>query len=101
MAIMTEHQRRLWQGMVDLIQRYLDGETTDFYGTVGKLEGSLDAAEIKDSMLVDMWYGYWTPLEARRAIQGNDVDAEKAKDELVAMKTFLLRQLRNSLAESG
>jgi hypothetical protein len=39
---MTEHQRRLWQGMVDLIQRYLDGETTDFYGTVGKLEGSLD-----------------------------------------------------------
>ncbi|WP_458250538.1 hypothetical protein [Geobacter anodireducens] len=60
---------------------------------VGELEGALDASEIKDYDLIDRWYDYWTPLETRRVIQGNNVDKVKAIDELVAMKSFLLSYL--------
>jgi len=49
---MTDHQSRLWQGMIDEIQHYLDGETEDFYGLVGRLEGALDASDIRDDQLV-------------------------------------------------
>lgn len=87
---MTEHQQRLWQTMIDLIQSYLEGKTEDFYGLVGKLEGALDASEIKDNTLINQWYDFWTPLEIRRAVEGNNVDKEKAIRELKNMKSFLL-----------
>jgi len=76
--------------MIDLIQSYLDEQTDDFYSIVGKLEGALDASEIKEEVLVSQWYDFWTPLEIRRAIEGNDVDKNKAIEELTAMKLFLL-----------
>lgn len=62
---MNEHQHRLWQSMIDLIDSYLIDENQDFYEIVGKLEGVLDASEIKDSNLINQWYDYWTPLEIR------------------------------------
>ncbi len=76
--------------MIDLIQDYLDGQTDDFYTVVGKLEGALDASEIKDEILVNQWYDFWTPLETRRAIEGDNVNKGKAIEELTAMKLFLL-----------
>ncbi len=39
---MNEHQRRLWESMIDLIESYLNNENKDFYCIVGKLEGALD-----------------------------------------------------------
>jgi hypothetical protein len=88
---MTDHQRRLWKSMIDEIQHYLNGETEDFYGLVGKLEGALDAADIKNDQLINQWYDFWTPLEIRRSIEGNDVDKQKAINELINMKNFLLK----------
>lgn len=86
---MNEHQRRLWQRMIDLIQNYIDGQDKDFCGIVGVLEGALDASEIEDISLIEQWYDYWTPLEVRRAVEGNNVNKFNALDELNKMKTFL------------
>lgn len=87
---MTDHQQRLWQNMIDSIQSYLDGKTKDFYNLVGKLEGALDASDIKDDVLINKWYDFWTPLEIRRTIEGNNINKQKAIEELIRMKEFLL-----------
>ncbi len=76
--------------MIDLIQSYLNGKTDDFVSLVGGLEGALDASEIKNELLVKQWYEYWTPLEIRRAVEGNKVDKDKAIKELISMRDFLL-----------
>lgn len=90
---MDEHQARLWKNMIDLIESYLGNETQDFYGIVGKLEGALDASEIKDNDLINQWYDFWTPLEIRRAIEGKEVKRTKAAiEDLVAMKEFLIKK---------
>ena len=90
---MTDHQKRLWESMIDLIQHYLNGETNDFYSLVGELEGALDAADIKDEKLIREWYDFWTHLETRRAVEGSDVDRPKAIEELKKMKEFLLEKV--------
>ncbi len=93
---MNEHQRRLWKNMIDLIQGYLIGQTEDFYQVVGMLEGALDAAEIKDQVLINEWYDYWTPLEIRRAVEGNKVQKLKVFEELQAVEKFLLDYQENA-----
>jgi hypothetical protein len=90
---MNEHQHRLWKNMIGLIEGYLNNETQDFYGIVGKLEGALDASEIKDNDLINQWYDFWTPLETRRAVEGKEVNRTKAVQELSAMKEFLVKHL--------
>jgi hypothetical protein len=90
---MNKHQHRLWKNMVDLIESYLSNETQDFYGIVGKLEGALDASEIKDNDFINQWYEFWTPLEIRRAVEGKEVNRTKAAEELIAMKKFLVKHL--------
>jgi len=92
---MSDHQQRLCQNMIDLIQNYLNGETKDFYGLIGQLEGALDASDIQDHALINRWYDFWTPLEIRRAVQGNEVDQEQAIEELSKMKQFLLEVKNN------
>ncbi|PCI92430.1 hypothetical protein COB11_07215 [Candidatus Aerophobetes bacterium] len=87
-SIMTDYQWRLWQSMIDLIQRYLNEETNDFYDLVGKLEEALDAADIKDKELVSKWYDFWTPLKTRRAVQGNNIDKEKAVSAMYKRPVF-------------
>jgi hypothetical protein len=90
---MNEHQHKLWESMIDLIDSYLDEENQDFYGIVGKLEGALDASEIKDNNLINQWYDFWTPLETRRAVEGNQPNKEMAVKELKAMKDFIIKNL--------
>lgn len=90
---MNEHQHRLWIGMIELIDSYLNDQNQDFYLIVGKLEGVLDASEIKDNNLIYQWYDFWTPLEIRRAIEGNQPNRDKAIKELNAMRSFLLKHL--------
>lgn len=92
---MNDHQIRLWHNMINLIESYLNGNTYDFYGLVGKLEGALDASEIKDISLINQWYNFWTPLETRRAIEGNNVNKIKAVEELKIMKSFLLSKIES------
>jgi hypothetical protein len=92
---MNEHQKRLWKNMIDLIQSYLEGETEDFFRLVGGLEGALDASEIKDEVLIDQWYDFWTPLEIRRATEGNNINKIEAKTELIKMKEFILKIISN------
>lgn len=92
---MTEHQLRLWQSMIDQIQRYLDEKTDDFYSLVGNLEGALDASEITDLTLINKWYEFWTPLEIRRAQEGNNIDKMQAMADLKKMKEFLMNNRPN------
>ena len=82
--------------MIDLIQGYLNGESNDFYGLVGKLEGALDVADIKDKKLINEWYDFWTPLETRRAIEGSKIDKQNAIIELKLMKEFLFKNHRDN-----
>ena len=90
---LNEHQHRLWKSMIDLIESYLNNETQDFYGIVGKLEGALDASEIKDNDLINQWYDFWMPLETCRAVEGKEANRTKAVQELAAMQEFLLKHL--------
>ncbi|VHO00990.1 hypothetical protein [Candidatus Rhabdochlamydia sp. T3358] len=76
--------------MIDLIESYLKNESQDFYGIVGKLEESLNASEIKDTILINQWYDFWTPLETLRVMEGNQVNRVKATKKLIAMKEFLI-----------
>ena len=88
---MNEHQHRLWESMIGLIDSYLNDQNQDFYIIVGKLEGALDASEIRDNNLINQWYDFWTPLETRRAVEGNQPNRDKAIEELKAMKSFLIK----------
>jgi polysaccharide pyruvyl transferase WcaK-like protein len=88
---MTDHQKRLWQSMIDIIQDFVDRKNDDFCSLVGKLEGALDASDIKDDILINQWYDFWTPLEIRRSIEENNIDKRKAIEELEKMKKFLLK----------
>lgn len=90
---LNDHQRRLWQGMIDLIESYLNSETQEFNTIVGKLEGALDASEIKDINLINQWYDFWMPLEIYRATDGNKINREKIIQDLQKMKKFLIKNL--------
>ena len=89
----TERQYQLWKSMIDAVDSYINNETQDFSGTVGKLEEALDPSEFKDVDLISKWYDFWAPLENRRATEGNEVNKPKAMVELMAMKEFLLSYL--------
>lgn len=89
----TERQYQLWKSMVDVIDSYMNNETQDFSGTVGKLEEALDPSEFKDIDLISKWYAFWVALESRRATEGNEVNKPEAIKELMAMKEFLLSYL--------
>lgn len=88
---MNDHQERLWQCMIDLIQDYIDNDAVDFYNLVGKLEGALDAADIKDAALVKQWYDFWTPLEIQRALKGHSIEKSNVINELIEFKNFLIK----------
>jgi hypothetical protein len=90
---MNEHQKRLWQHMIDVIENYLDKNNENFHDVVGELEGALDASEIKNSELISEWYDYWTPLEVWRATDSQDDDKEGVIDALQRMKTFLKKNI--------
>jgi hypothetical protein len=65
------------------------------------LYGDPSNTEIASSLAQDAhdawrdWYNFWTPLEIRRAIQGNNIDKEKAFLELIQMQDFLIKKITN------
>jgi hypothetical protein len=86
--------------MIDSIQAYLEGKNKDFSGLVGALEGALDAGEFRDGELVTRWYDFWTPLETRRAVEGNNITRSEAIKELESMKRFLSIQVQSESSDS-
>lgn len=77
---------------MNLHENILMTKKEDFYETVGDLEGTLDASEIKDKSLINEWYDYWGPLEILRAVKGDNADKTQAKRLLKDMQQFLLRR---------
>ena len=96
---LNDHQKRLLRNMIDMISKYLEHSSSDFYSLVGNLEGALDASELKDPELINKWYGYWLPLETRRAgkvYKGENVAYDEVKEELSLMLEFLRSIEQNS-----
>jgi hypothetical protein len=85
---MNEKQSRLWKKMIDLIESYYQGNIK-YSRLVGELEGAKDAAEFEQKHLIKKWYDYWTPLEIRRSLEGDDVSNEDCLKELKNMEDFL------------
>ena len=89
---LSNHQKRLWQSMINVISQYLKRSSSDFDNLVGELEGALDASGLKNAELVTKWYEYWGPLEefrASAACEGRKVAYEDVKEYLDAMIEFL------------
>ena len=86
---MNEHQKRLWESMIDMIQHSIDCQLCNFRAVVGELEGALDASGVTDRDIVSKWYDYWLPLEIRRVVEGDRFDKKKAAKELQAMQNYL------------
>jgi len=78
--------------MINVISQYLKRSSSDFRSLVGKLEGALQASELKNEVLVTMWYKYWGPLEIHNAnalCEGRKVVYDDVKEDLNAMMEFL------------
>ncbi len=92
MKIMNEHQNRLWQGMLEHIDNFRSGRLlySDF---VGKLEGSLDAGEIKNKQIVEEWYDHWTPLEIERATKGDTVERASVENYIQSLERFIREKI--------
>lgn len=90
--LMSEHQRRMWKRMIDLIDDYQRG-ATGFAQMVGALEGALDAGEFADSSLVGGWYTYWTQLETWRASGDPNVTYAEVSKPVQDMRNYLERQM--------
>ncbi len=88
MAMLNDHQVRLWRRMLQLIEEFRCGKLK-YYEFVGALEGALDAGEFRDKDLVDKWYDFWTPLEIVRAQNGSRVDVEDVEKYVSAMEAYL------------
>ena len=90
---MGEHQLGLWKHMIEATEGYLTGHRS-LAELINALEGSLDAAEIKDKDLVHEFYEYWDPLECAYApsLDPNwSPDEELARKAAEEMRAFLLR----------
>lgn len=91
-----EHQLRIWKEMIEKINDYLSG-SEDYRVFVKRLEGLLDASEIKDQDLIKEWYKFWTPLEiynADRIDTGKEAKKEEIIGEIKAMSEFLINELK-------
>ena len=83
----SDHQRRIWQQMLQIIEDYLS-EKILYAEMVGNLEGALDAGDFKDENIREKWYDLWTPLEIFRATEG-DVNEADVKKNISKMQNFL------------
>ena len=86
--IMNEHQLSLWGNMLKSIEDFRKGKI-QYYDFVGTLEGSLQAGDFDNKLLIEQWYDHWTPLEILRAQKGNDVSVEEASKYISDMELFL------------
>lgn len=96
MANLNEHQIKIWNKMISLIDQYKsDGEK--FNAFIRELEGLMDAGEFKDESLIKEWYKFWGPLEiynADKLFTGEEVKREEVIKDLDAMRLFLTEQLK-------
>src|SRR5258708_7849057 len=91
----NEHQLRLWNHMVRLVDAYIK-EEIEFHSLVGSLEGALDAGEFKNNELTRQWRKFWGSLENYNAVmldKGEKPKKEYIIEKVEAMRKFLLEQL--------
>jgi hypothetical protein len=77
--------------MISLIDEYSAGQTP-LDQLVDALEGTLDAAEIRDESMVSEWYDRWTPLELARSMPER-ASRPAISSALAEMRAFLLAQV--------
>lgn len=88
MQALNEHQNRLWRGMLENIADFRSGRLS-YSDFVGKLEGALDAGEIKNKQIIEEWYDHWTPLEIERATKGNTVERASVETYIQSLERFI------------
>lgn len=96
----NEHQSRLWRDMIIAIEDFRKGKI-QYSALVYRLEGSIDAGEFKNEILVGQWYDYWTPLEILSATKGDSTTTEDADKYLLAMELFLKSRIDFCNQENG
>jgi len=84
----TEHQSRLWGGMIEFIENFRKGQSC-YSDLIYGLEGALDSGDYQNKELIKRWYEYWTPLEILYATKGDSVTIEDAMNYLYDMESFL------------
>lgn len=84
----NDHQKRLWQAMIDSIHDYRAGNLL-LSQLIGYLEGSLDAGSYESAQIVAQWYDYWTPLEILFATKGDATNVEETLQYLDCMERYL------------
>lgn len=95
MTEFNDHQLRLWNSMLKLIEDYLKEKMT-FPQLVESLEEILQAGEFKDEAMIKEWYNFWGPLEIYRAIKadrGEPVKREEIMKDIEAMKQFFKNKI--------
>jgi hypothetical protein len=88
MQNMNEFQNRLWEGMLESIVDFRNGRLT-YSDLVGKLEGALDASDIKNDTIIKEWYNCWTPLEIERATKGNNIEKAVVENYIRHLEEFI------------
>jgi len=92
---MNTIQSNNWNNMIKAIDQYLLGNI-NYSEVVKNLEGLLDACDFKDNLLVNEWYQYWQPLEITNAVKGDSIEIAEVKDNLEAMRNFLVSKIKHS-----
>jgi len=91
MSNFTEHQIKIWKGMITLIDQYKKGLVI-FPQLVNGLQGLLDAGDYKGESIRKEWYSFWQKLEIANALSNINEDTKKDIDE---MRSFLKKELKN------
>lgn len=86
-AQFTEHDRKLWNEMGELCDRFLKREL-GLKSLVASLQGLLDAVEVCEKALRERWYSLWLPLEIRNATGEVDWSPDAAR-EVQALRTYI------------
>ena len=86
-AQLTEHDKKLWNEMAVLCDRFLRREL-GLKALVSGLQGLLDAGDFRDKDLRDRWYSLWLPLDIRSATGETEWSADAA-GEVEAMRSYI------------
>ena len=92
---MNEHQRRLWQRMMDMLDAYVGG-LLDLKSLINGLEAAFHASEIRDCHLESQFMRFWNRLDGEQDIAealGVPVDDQAVRDCVHNLQHFLKEAL--------
>jgi hypothetical protein len=85
----TAHQQRILKKMLELIASYEQSGML-LSQLVDELEAAINAGEFREEDFVSCWYELWAPLEITLAVKHSDATEMEVKNDLKALKAFLL-----------